>query len=404
MAERYSLRVAFRREADGRLRVAVSSGSTGDEDERDFRPRLTPAQWDSALAASADANQPAIRRSGDLDVADPAQDVGGRLFEAVFGGRLGSLYRQEVMRAQRDRAPLEIRIAGDGPEREALPWELLYDFMERGDFVALSRRWSLVREFPVPSTGRRLLPVEKLRALLLKKAGEDAAAERILKTQSEQTPGAFESEVRAWDGGAGLPDAIAGGFQIVHVAPGPIDALIFPLMDLLGDSPVVQLLVLEGGSTRPMLAEFAPRVPAAIGMHLPMLEMASSVFLRVLYRELVEGQTIGAAVGLGRKAIDRETPGSRQWALPVLSIVGDDAPLLEVARAEPAVTKLERTEESPPRAGGKAVLELAIAERNRDALRERADSAEGAVPAFVEGALARAEADVKRLEALVRGE
>ena len=86
MAEGYSLRVSFRRAADGRWRVAVKAGSTKDGDERDFRPRLTAAQWDAALAASADANQSAVRRGGDLDVADPAQDVGGRLVRGRGSG------------------------------------------------------------------------------------------------------------------------------------------------------------------------------------------------------------------------------------------------------------------------------------------------------------------------------
>lgn len=400
-----TLRISFPRDESGKLRVAVTTESD-EGDAREWQPRLKPAQADAALAATADADHPAVRRSGELEVADPAQDVGGRLFEAVFGGRLGSLYRQEAMRARDERAPLELRIAVNGLEGDAWPWELLYDFMVRGDFVVLAHRWSLVREPGPGSLAGGLKAGGKLRAMVVAPAGARGSASALLDdfAQLQSENGTFEYEVVESRGYAAPVDAVGSGFQIVHVvAPGAGPAILGQLQDL-GERSDVQLVILEGESPRGITAELGRFVPATICMHLPMLEAAAATFWRALYRELLDGSSLGAAVGAARKAIDHETPGSRQWALPVLSIAGADGPLLEPERSQDKEASRGRAEPRPPKAAGRSAVELEIATRNRDALKRRAAGFEGDVPDFVSSALADAEAAVARLTAQIRDE
>jgi hypothetical protein len=158
----------------------------------------------------------------------------------------------------------------------------------------------------------------------------------------------------------------------------------------------VQLVILEDGSARP----FGRAVPATIGMHLPMRVDASAILWPALYRGLLDGLTLGTAVGVARKAIDHDTPGSRQWALPMLTMTAADGPLYAVKPEK------EQTARGRPEVKGAArsAVELRIATRNRDALRQRAAESGRDVPDFVARELADAEAAVARLADQIEGE
>jgi hypothetical protein len=74
-----------------------------------------------------------------------ARRVGGRLFEAVFGGPLLTLWQESWRRAYAERATLHLRLhLGDVEALRALPWEYLYD-ATRDEFLALSVHTPLVR-------------------------------------------------------------------------------------------------------------------------------------------------------------------------------------------------------------------------------------------------------------------
>src|ERR1700755_2306932 len=90
--------------------VTVTNGA-GESETGPSRPRLESPQLDAALADAG-----AIRRSGLVDSIAPSHEVGSRLFESVFGGRAGRLYRREA----RSGDPLCVRIVRDPSER-ALP-------------------------------------------------------------------------------------------------------------------------------------------------------------------------------------------------------------------------------------------------------------------------------------------
>jgi hypothetical protein len=66
-----------------------------------------------------------------------AQYLGRRLFEALFGGKLGTMYELSRLESQ----GLRVRIVLPHHDRAArLPWELLYEGpsdCRQGDFVAL---------------------------------------------------------------------------------------------------------------------------------------------------------------------------------------------------------------------------------------------------------------------------
>jgi hypothetical protein len=89
---------------------------------------------------------------------DWMQDLGTRLFTALFQGQVGSRFRSsQGMVAQGKGLRLRLRIRAG--ELIALPWELVYD-PERREFLSLSRRAPVVRHLtaPHPTVARPVSP------------------------------------------------------------------------------------------------------------------------------------------------------------------------------------------------------------------------------------------------------
>jgi hypothetical protein len=407
------------------LRVAVAA-SSGEREEQEFRHRVTQAQLDAALAGTGDANKPSLQRSTVVESVDPAQDVGGRLFDAVFGGRLGGIWVQEALAAQDDGAPMQVRLATDVADVGKLPWELLYDVLVRNDFVVLCRDWSLVRDRPTgPTPARKRKAARKSLRVLVAAANvptspmpgieqeiavlEDLAGAGGLTLEVLRDPSSLELLNALGNGdyeifhfmgtgaenGSGLSLAIAGRQP-------PLDTLDSDrLIAALSAQPRLQLVFLNGCVTDQVARDAAGVVPSSIGMQGLPLDAAAVSFSRSVYGALIKGTSLSTAVATGRKALDREFPGSRQWAMPVVYTPADETPLLLPARP--------RAGKAAPRAGSlgkelpdapheqKIAIQLEIANRNLEALREQLKPNGPAPPAFVAAEMERAEAQVEAL-------
>jgi len=85
---------------------------------------------------------------------DWMQDLGGRLFTALFQGQVSSCLRSSQGMVAQGKG-LRLRLRVEAGELIALPWELLYD-PERREFLSLTRRAPIVRHLTVPrSTAAR---------------------------------------------------------------------------------------------------------------------------------------------------------------------------------------------------------------------------------------------------------
>ena len=98
---------------------------------------------------------------------EAARIFGGRLFEAVFRGEVGTAYRRSLDEADRVGKGLRLRLRfGDNTALSGLPWELLYS-EGLGDFGVLSARRPLVRYTMLPGPIRPLAVVPPLRILVI---------------------------------------------------------------------------------------------------------------------------------------------------------------------------------------------------------------------------------------------
>ena len=96
--------------------VQVIGGLAG---EAEGTLSLDPNAPDIQSAVNAIANR-AITR-------DQLRQFGGKLFEALLAGRIGSKYRTVLGRIQSTDKQLQFRLRISPPEISVLPWEYLYD-------------------------------------------------------------------------------------------------------------------------------------------------------------------------------------------------------------------------------------------------------------------------------------
>jgi hypothetical protein len=397
LASPQELRICLRRASPPRDDVLVGvMSSAGEVDWQPFRPRVDRAQVDAALATAG-----SIWRSETLTGLDPGREVGMQLFEAVFGGRNTRLYHREANAALNAGASLRLRIVTDDLPTAKLPWELLFDSMVRQDFVVLCRGWSVVRE-QMAEMPLALRPAEELNVLAVTSthAGDLRRELPNLTVIQDGTP---DDAVRA---------IAQDGYDVVHFDGPPVDgsgerglyrgavARAEQLAQRLSPARRPQLVFVNAADSAEFACVVARHVPAAIGFQGAVPHSAYRSFARVVYRDVLDGLSLDAAVANGRRALDVEHPGSRDWAMPVLYLPPVDAPLVEPSRdAAAVVTQLPRltgtVEDGRSVDERRLEIRLQIAERNLEALERKGAGA----PAFVSAQLDQARREVEDLRA-----
>lgn len=299
------------------------------------------------------------------------RELGGRLFEAVFGPELRACLRSSLEEAKRQGAGLRLRLRlQDAPELADLPWELLYDRSSDG-FLAQSNRTPVVRYVEAPRKVPALAVRLPLRVLVL--TASPAGLARLDTRREEQllsqalapliAGGRVELERLAAATLTGLQhglrsreihvlhyighgefDEEAGeGLLLLEDEQGhadPADA--HRLGALLRDHPSLRLAVLNSceGARNSRTDPFAgvaatltrQGIPAVVAMQFEISDEAAITLAGELYTALAEGLPVDAAVAEARKAIYLRTR-STEWATPVLYLRATDGLLFDIERA-----------------------------------------------------------------------
>ena len=347
-----------------------------------------------------------VRRSGrsihSTEMA-AAQELGGKLFEAVFAGELRACLRNSLDAASsHDSTGLRIKLRlQDVPELADLPWEYLFDpFLDR--FMAQSIQTPIVRYIEMPERITPLITKLPLQVLVMASCPTDyvqlnVERERALLDKA-LAPLVNQGKVIAtW-----LQDATLGDlqrrlrtetFNVFHfIGHGGFDekkeegVLILKddrgrgwkaggrrLGTLLHDHRTLRLAVLnscEGArnsSTDPFSSVAATLIrqgiPAVVAMQFEITDEAAIKFSSEFYAALVDGYPVDAAVTEARKAI-YFMPNDVEWGTPVLYLRSPDGKLFHWEKPQP------EWEEDQHKAGAKTTLR-AMEEERRKAEKEK---------------------------------
>ncbi|MFD4422488.1 CHAT domain-containing protein [Agromyces sp. NPDC058484] len=310
------------------------------------------------------------------------QQVGVRLFDAMFAGDIGNAYRTSMAVASERGRGVQIALRLTAPGLAALPWEAMFD-SETQTYIC--RKEPLVRQVPAPHSAPTLTVRPPLRILAMVSSPRglpmlDIDAER------ERLEGALRQHLDAgrvelhwlddvmWAGVHGK--LLEGAWHVLHfIGHGGYDietdegVLAFSgpdgraeyvtassLADLLDEAePTPRLVVLNScqsgaagtqdlfSGTAAALAHSGIRAVAA--MQFSISDPAAIAFARGFYTALAHGRTIDEAMRSGRIGILGKR-GTLEWVTPVLYLRGDDARLFDVASV-PATAPASRSVAAP---------------------------------------------------------
>jgi len=368
VAEYAEFRVALSGGADRECTVDVVDSPAGEATEHGLNFPLDPLAAQSALAGAARATRGWVQRKVASDSLDPLRDIGSRLFSWLFGRRLLNLYRRSLDMADQRSQGLRLRLRLDSPELMAVPWEFLYDGR---DFVALSNRSPVVREVPAQKTPVHVAPIKsplrvlmvcdaRLSALLeggrdwlttLRRQGlplewdprqdvlENATWRQLLEAMARK-PYHILHYIHAspdldWSEFTSLPGRVV--LQLVREDGGPDLITLERWMQGISNRQHLRLIYLASDETSRSAADLAALVPAVVGVMGGLTLDANSAFDWGLYQAILAGKPLDAAVTQGRREIDQQVPGSREWGLPVFYMQTPDGTFL--ASSETASTK-----------------------------------------------------------------
>lgn len=297
-----------------------------------------------------------------------AQKFGSALFEAVFPKNAYGLYRDTLAAAQQEsKTGVRLTVRTRDPEIALLPWELLY---HDHDFLCLSRQSPVVRYLEVPKARTQLTVVAPLRVLCvvartpepyepvdsakerarimtglqrMRRRGrievtwlEDCTQERLRETLSASTSGQWH--LMHYIGHAEFDETLHHGNLVIASHSGHQSLLSAKnLARMLKDHRSMRVAILNAcqgaaGSEFDAFSSMAAELirfglPAVVAMQSSLTEDAAIAFSEGLYGSLAEGESLDATLSEARKAISVATPGTLQWATPVLHMRSTDSTL-----------------------------------------------------------------------------
>lgn len=373
----------------------VEVRSSGGETVSQSRLKLStllpalPGLQNAVLASSTRTRRAGSRHSS------PLRDIGSVLFDSVFSGSVGELYRSSTQaaesRGERLRLVLRIRSA----RLAVLPWELLYDAAV-GEYLA--QRHPLVRRVEVVEPVAPLLvpPPLKILAMVAGPQGTpelDAATEWRVVEEAVAGPaaqGLLEVRQVPGSGWRDLQAALAAqpphvfhfighgdfdedsGEGVILLADergGPHAVSATTLSRLLRAAvPPPRLVLLNAcesaaGSGDDRFSGTAATlvragVPAVVAMQFAITDAAAITFARALYEALVAGEPVDEAVRLARIALAATTDGSMEWVTPVLYLRSTDTRLIgpspppPLSLPAPALSGRSARAAAPPESAG----------------------------------------------------
>ncbi|HEU4539375.1 MAG TPA: hypothetical protein VFS00_34890, partial [Polyangiaceae bacterium] len=213
-------------------------------------------------------------------------------------------------------------------------------------FVALSVRTPLVRRWGAEGDAATAGPMPTLegplRVLIVDAAGGASSAGLEIDALNKAAGDALQiaNVVRATDAARALEAIAAGTEPLLHFvgaetegfrrgdeprlgcgAAGALtpDEVLGALRARQGAGrPPLRLAFWSGYDTDGFAARAAPALAASVGVRDALTGDAAGAFLTGLYRAVAEGRSLMSAFTEARRCVDRELPGNREWALPVL--------------------------------------------------------------------------------------
>jgi hypothetical protein len=357
----------------GGYTVRVSRSLAGESDPEPLIVPVTEVEIDHLAAvlgrAARDLGSPATGEITETDL----RAMGDRLFRALLPEAAKGRYHENLglVRVRADRG-LRLRVQmGLGiramARLHAIPWEYLHS-PEAGNFLALSRKTSIVRHLDLAIAGDRPPAPPPLAILAvacedpaLDLARESRAIEEAWRGQGRvhltllrnPTLDALREELLARDyhvlhfmGHGGFDLAAGEGSLALRDEEGRrVWVGGSELAEQVRDFSSLRLVVLNAcwtartSSSGPYVgvatAMLKAGIPAVLAMQFPITDAAALGFSRVFYRRLARGDTIDAAVTEGRLAIRRENRKSLEWGTPVLFERLTGGRVVEPARPAP---------------------------------------------------------------------
>lgn len=345
--------ISIRRKDSSSYSLSVIDSPAGvTQDYLEFTP---PSGLEIEAGLTSAIRNPWVKRSGIGDALDPVKDIGKQLFAAIFRSPVQRLFEESLTMANMQGDGIRIRILMEESELTTIPWEFLYDEY-RQDFFALSTLTPVVRQRTV-SHILKPVPVEPpLRVLVVasdlegysEKSGIELDSDLLKKLQEKSSN--LELTILEYASREQFIDAIAqDSYDIVHFsgtavtnlpwAEGPqvlgfvkeagkpwekkkilpeqiVDAS--SLKKVLGDVQKLRIFCLNDCATDWFASELSGVVPAVVGMQGNISKKSRVSFAEGFYQAVLTGQPLETAMTEGRKMINYDDPGGREWGLPVL--------------------------------------------------------------------------------------
>jgi hypothetical protein len=330
-----------------------------------FTPPFSPAELED-LARLVSAPAPAAGGSFDV-LRARAEEMGTRLFDALFNGEVAQLLHRNMNYAYQQRSRLRIRLStSETPTLMRLPWEYLRN-PARDEFVALSGHAPLSRYLEV-SHHVRPLPVELPLRMLVIIAGPPGfpfldvqqewldlvdtidvlGAERKLIVERMARPTLFELQRRLrtqpyhivhFAGYTFYDRTAQEAFLILEDERGrarPVSAR--HISSTLHDHYSLRLVVLNARSAwqpvplDPTLAIAHALIkrglPAAVALPYPLADRAALAFAWDFYSRIADSAPVDVAMAEARRAMLADIAGV-EWTAPILFMRVPDGRLFD---------------------------------------------------------------------------
>jgi hypothetical protein len=313
------------------------------------------------VGASGEAlNREVQARQGSLDGPDPRK-IGSALYQALFAGKVGSLFDESRGHAESAERGLRIKLRMDLHRPEltwlaSLPWELLYR-AETREYLALNLASPIVRYLDLPRgiragaftpplrvlalmanpEGMQPLDLQAERRKLMDAVGGKESVEVVFVERASlegtrrqlRASGPFHlvhfmghgayAEGTGWgnlvfDDGQGKVDLVAGEVFATVLKPAMPQVVVLNACESARSTSgegedsfvgVATALVMAGAS-------------AVVAMQFPISDKAAIAFSDAFYERIASGDPVDSALSDARVAIQVACRGSIEWATPTL--------------------------------------------------------------------------------------
>ncbi len=343
------------------VRVLKSPAGTGESSftlpwtPEDLGPLLT--ELGRAVHASTNRHLTPVTITSDTS----PRRVGGQLFNALFSGQVRNLLDQSL--GALEAAPesglrITLKLNPHHPQLArifSLPWELLYR-AETEDFLTFSRVTPLVRALDAPRAPRPATFPSTLNVLVVSACPQELPLLDLQRERNNLQRALDHSEVGVVHlehatlrslrrtllerefhvlhfMGHGTFDAHTGEGGLYLEEPDSRHVLVTgrDFASRIKDFKSLRLVVFNSCDTARSISDEGANpfagvaaaivlagVPAVIAMQFTISDLAAIAFSEEFYNRLASGDGVETAVAEGRQAIDAATPGTVEWATPIL--------------------------------------------------------------------------------------